>query len=339
MGGRSLREALLYERLRGERVRCGLCERRCIIPMNSTGHCGTRMNLDGKLYTLVYGVFSAGESRPIEIKPLFHFYPGTTAYTFSTWSCNFDCPWCQNYHLSKVKPPRDGGFRRPVEMVERAEILGDDGVCASFQEPTLLFESLLEIFPSALEKKLYTCIVSNGYFTREALDLMVEAGLQGVKIDVKGGRDAVERYCGGVDGELVWSNAEEALKRGCHVEIVNLLVSGVSDDENSILEVIESHLKRLGPRVPLHFTRYFPAYRFKKPATEISRLIWAYERAKREGILYPYLGNIPEPRWMHTYCPDCGYTLIKRSQYRVIEDRLKDRNSCPQCGCEIPITR
>ncbi|HXZ98679.1 MAG TPA: hypothetical protein VED24_04860, partial [Candidatus Acidoferrum sp.] len=80
--------------MKDDRVQCILCERRCIIEAEETGVCRTRKNMAGGLYTLVYGDLSAVESRPIEIKPFFHYWPGSTALTFSTWSCNFNCPWC-----------------------------------------------------------------------------------------------------------------------------------------------------------------------------------------------------------------------------------------------------
>jgi len=69
----TVREALLYERLPDDKVRCGLCERRCVVAPGHRGVCKTRMNLGGKFYTLVYGAVSALESRPIEIKPFFHY--------------------------------------------------------------------------------------------------------------------------------------------------------------------------------------------------------------------------------------------------------------------------
>jgi pyruvate formate lyase activating enzyme len=100
----TVRKATFYEKLSNDRVRCSLCERKCEIPPDSKGFCKTRINISGELYTLVYGDVSTVESRPIEIKPFFHYWPGSTALTFSTWSCNLNCVWCQNFHLSKLEP-------------------------------------------------------------------------------------------------------------------------------------------------------------------------------------------------------------------------------------------
>ena len=159
----TVREALLYETLEGGDVRCGLCERRCRISPRALGWCRTRENRNGRLVTVVYGNLSGYESRPSEIKPFFHFYPGSRALTFSTWSCNMDCPWCQNWHLSKVPPQSVRGRFLPPEILATGAIQqADQGLCASFQEPTLLFEYCLDCFRLGRERGLYGCMVSNG---------------------------------------------------------------------------------------------------------------------------------------------------------------------------------
>ncbi|MDH5376512.1 MAG: AmmeMemoRadiSam system radical SAM enzyme, partial [Candidatus Bathyarchaeota archaeon] len=149
----TVRKALFYEKLPDGMVRCSLCERRCEILQDSKGLCKTRINIDGKLYTLVYGDTSAIESRPIEIKPFFHYWPGSTALTFSTWSCNLNCVWCQNFHLSKAEPqPAKAIYYPPEKVAELAIYNGDAGLCASFQEPTLLSEWTIPLFRSGKAK-------------------------------------------------------------------------------------------------------------------------------------------------------------------------------------------
>jgi len=329
----------LYERLSKDKVRCGLCERRCTIDSGGKGFCGTRVNLNGRLYTLVYGDLSALESRPIEIKPFFHYWPGSTVLTFSTWSCNLSCVWCQNFHLSRVKPNSEKAcYHSPERIVEMALRAGDEGLCASFQEPTLLTDWALQLFKLGRERDLYCCYVSNGYMTLEALKMLREAGMDGLKIDVKGDEEVYRKHCGEVDVEVVWRNAREAKKLGFHVEIVNLVVTGVSDDEGCVRWVVEKHLKEVGPETPIHFTRYYPAYKFHNPPTRVKTLEKACEIAKKEGVLYPYIGNVSGHRYENTYCPNCGELLIKRHGYRVVQYKIKENKKCPKCGQEIPIT-
>lgn len=336
----TVRESAFYKKLARDKVRCILCERQCEIQEGQLGYCKTRKNLGGKLYTLVYGDISAIESRPIEIKPFFHYWPGSTALTFSTWSCNFDCVWCQNFHLSKAYPkPERAVYLPPEKVVKLALEGGDAGLCASFQEPTLLSDWVVEAFTVGKRMGIkYCCFVSNGYMTLEALKVLCDAGLDGLKIDVKGDGETYRRYCGGACVEKVWRNAREAKRMGLHVEIVNLVVSGVNDDEDTLNWVIEQHLKNVGPETPLHFTRYFPAYRFYNSPTKIETLEKAYTLAKKAGVLFPYIGNVAGHRYENTYCPSCGKVLIKRYSYHVLDYAVTAENRCPKCGAEIPIT-
>ncbi len=335
----TVHEALLYEKLPNNKVKCGICERRCTIAPNQKGHCKTRTNINGKLYTLVYGDLSALESRPIEIKPFFHYWPGSTALTFSTWSCNFDCIWCQNHHLSKTPPnPTKSQYYSPEEIIKMALDTNNNGLCASFQEPTILTDWVIPLFKIGREKELYCCYVSNGYMTLEALKLLRESGMDGLKIDIKGDPETYRKYCGGADVEKVWRNAQEAKKMRVHVEIVNLVITDVNDDEECLRWVIENHLKKVGPETPIHFTRYYPAYRFYNPPTKTETLEKAYNMAKKAGVLYPYLGNVQNHKYENTYCSNCKTLLIQRKGYHIVHYRITNNKKCPHCSQSIPIT-
>jgi pyruvate formate lyase activating enzyme len=335
----TVRKATFYEKLSDDKVRCKLCERKCEISLGSKGFCGTRMNIDGELYTLVYGDVSAMESRPIEVKPFFHYWPNSTAFTFSTWSCNLNCVWCQNFHLSKLEPdPAKAIYYSQEKIVELAIHDGDAGLCASFQEPTLLSELAISLFKMGKEKGIkYCCYVSNGYMTLDVLKTLYAAGMDGLKIDIKGDSETYEKYCGGADVEKIWRNAREAKKLGLHVEMVNLVVRDVNDDEETLRWVIEKHLKEVGAETPLHFTRYFPAYKFDNPPTKVETLEKAREMAKKAGVFYPYVGNVSGHKYENTYCPNCGEKLVQRYGIYVLKYRITKEKKCPRCGTSILI--
>jgi pyruvate formate lyase activating enzyme len=306
--------------------------------LGERGFCDSRINLQAEVYSLSYGDISAVGSRPIEIKPFFHYYPGSTALTFSTWSCNFRCSWCQNYTLSRVKPePARARYISPEEMVKLAVRAGDKGVCVSFAEPTLLFEYARDVFNLARERNLYCCYVSNGYLTLAALKALVETGLDAINIDVKGDERTYRNYCGDVDVSVVWRNAHWAKQVGLHVEIVHLVVTGLNDNERSLTSLIERHLKEVGADTPLHFTRYFPAYKYLEPSTEVEILETACKMAKEAGIRFPYIGNVPGHRLENTFCPRCGELLIKRFSSQIRQFNLTPDKTCPKCGERIPI--
>ena len=158
-----MRESLLQERTNGK-VRCHVCERRCTIGAGGAGWCRTRQNHDGRLVTLIYGSASSIAVNPIEKKPFYHFYPGTLTLTAGSWSCNFGCPWCQNWDISKTLPPRAGAFVSPEQFVELTEQHGCQGTSISFNEPTLSLEWSLDVFRLARGRGLYNTYVTNGYY-------------------------------------------------------------------------------------------------------------------------------------------------------------------------------
>ncbi|MBS7644015.1 AmmeMemoRadiSam system radical SAM enzyme [Candidatus Bathyarchaeota archaeon] len=333
----NVHEAVLYRILPHRKVECGTCERRCMIAEDQLGFCKTRQNIDGRLYTLVYGDISSSSANPIEKKPFFHFWPGSYALTIGTWSCNFTCLWCQNFDITKFPPnPRKATYISPKKLIDITLRKQCQGTSISFNEPTLLFEYSLDVFRLARSKSLYNTYVSNGYLTLEALRMLKDAGLDAIKFDIKGDKEVYRKYCA-ADVSIVWRNIAEAKRLGLHVEIVTLIIPGVNDDEDCIKEIVHNHLKAVGPQTPLHFTQYYPAYKFSAPRTPVKTLENAHAIAKREGVQYVYVGNVPGHKWENTYCHNCGELLIERYIFSVTRYRLTSGNRCPNCGIEIPI--
>lgn len=331
-----VRKALLYNKLSGERVRCGLCERHCVIFPGGLGFCKTRQNQDGELYTLQYGLSSGISSNPIEKKPFYHFWPGSLSLTIGSWSCNYLCPWCQNAHISKVPPdPIRSEYLSPERFVELVKEYKCQSTSVSFNEPTLLFEWSLDMFKLAGKEGYPNTFVTNGYMTLEALRMLHEAGLNAINVDVKGDAEAVRKYCG-ANVEVVWRNVHEAKRLGMHVEVVNLVIPGVNDREDQLRELAKRHLREAEKETPLHFTAYYPAYQFNAPPTPVSTLERAHDIAVSEGLEFVYVGNVPGHRYENTYCPSCGELLIKRFGLELLEANLKG-NRCSSCGHGIPL--
>ena len=240
-----IRKALLYESL-GERIQCHTCERRCLIPDGGLGFCATRKNIGGQLYSLLYGDISSISANPIEKKPFFHFYPGTKALTVGSWSCNFTCPWCQNYEISKS--PQNigqGQYMSPLEFVDSIERCSCQGTSVSFNEPTLLLEYSLDIFELAKEKGYYNTYVTNGYMTMQALEMLAAHGLDAMNIDIKGEEDVVKRYCAAV-AKKIWRNAVWAKGHGIWIELTTLIIAGVNDDEDQLRRIAHRIKEELG---------------------------------------------------------------------------------------------
>lgn len=339
-----IREALLYERTNGK-IKCMTCERCCQIAPGEKGFCRTRANKSGLLYTLVYGDIAPDaysiQADPIEKKPLFHFWPGTKCLTVGTWSCNFTCPWCQNYHMSKCPDKVGSGyFLSPQEFIRLLKDTRCQGTSISFNEPSLLFEYSLDVFKLAKEEGFYNTYVTNGYMTVDALRLLVSNGLDAMNIDIKGDREAVSKYCQ-ADVEIVWRNARIARENNIWVELTTLVIPGINDVEECLEGIARRIADELGVDTPWHVTGYYPAYKFASelyvPATTIGALEKARRIGKQEGLNYVYFGNFPGHPYESTYCPKCGHSVIERYGFNVTKYSLTSDKKCPTCGERIPV--
>lgn len=317
------------------RVQCLVCERRCRLAPGQTGYCQTRRNIDGVLHTLIYGDVSSLSANPIEKKPLYHFYPGTVALTAGSWGCNFACPWCQNWNISKRAPSMDRArYISPERFVGEALRLGCQGTSISFNEPTLLLEWSVDVFELARQKGLYNTFVTNGYMTREALALLIDAGLDAMNVDLKGDNQSVRRFCA-ADMEPVWRNCRDAQDSGVHLEVTTLVIPGVNDSNDSITGLAERIVQALGPDTPWHLSAYYPAYRFTAPPTPVKTLEQAREIGRRAGLRYVYLGNVPGHRYENTFCSQCGGLMIRRFGLKVTGVWMV-KGRCPACGTTLP---
>jgi len=333
-----MKEALFYEKLSENRVKCRLCGHGCVIPEGKRGICRVRINQGGVLYTLVYGRLVAEALDPIEKKPLYHFLPGSLSYSISTVGCNFRCLFCQNYHISQYPVEEKGipgEFVSPEEVVERALFYGAKSISYTYTEPTIYFEYALDVSKIAKEKGLKNVFVSNGYLSIEAIEA-ISPYLDGINVDLKSFRDDFyKRLCGARLKPVL--DSLKALKRaGVWVEVTTLLIPGENDDPEEVKDIAQFIKEELGAETPWHISRFYPNYRLMDhPPTSLEALEKAYEIGKEAGLKFVYLGNVPGHQTEHTYCPSCGKLLIKRDLFRIEKLEITDEGRCPACGSEI----
>jgi len=325
-------------------TQCLNCERKCMIPIDGIGHCGTRINHNGEILTLIYGCIPAISINPIEKKPLYHFFPGSTALTIGSFGCNFDCFWCQNHNLSHPQLPvidkikEQIKYYSPEMMINEAVMNECQGTSISFNEPSLLFEYSLEVFKLAKKEGLYNTYVSNGYMTEEVLRELVKSGLNAINIDIKGDADMVKNYCG-ADVEKVWRNANLAKELGIHIEITTLLIDGLNSKNEIIQELVNRIIEELGDSTPFHISRFYPQYKSNehgifKP-TSLRLLYNAFEIARNSGLKFVYIGNISNKKYSHTTCPNCSKIVIERSTFSVENLYVDKKGDCNYCGYHI----
>jgi pyruvate formate lyase activating enzyme len=331
----NLKEALFYNKLDNKVVQCQLCPRRCIISPARRGFCGVRENRDGVLYTLVFAKPVAIHIDPIEKKPLFHFLPGTTAYSIATAGCNLRCKFCQNWEISQVRPEEIRYFYlEPQELVRKVKESGSLTIAYTYSEPTIFYEYMLETAKLARQEGIKNIMHSCGYINEEPLRQLCKY-LDAANIDLKGfSNDFYHRLTEGTL-EPVLQSLKILKEEGVHLEITNLIISGYNDDEELIRQMCLWIRENLGPDVPLHFSRAFPMHKLTSLiATPMQTLEKARDIAKESGLNYVYIGNVAGNPYESTYCPKCKEIVIKRIGYTILEVNLED-GKCKFCGERI----
>lgn len=320
----------------GERiVKCLLCAQGCVIKENENGKCRARINLDGKLRSLVYGRPITIHVDPIEKKPFYHFLPGSQAYSLATAGCPLSCQFCQNWEISQAKPEDfPVSFVPPDGIVDGSKSQNVPIIAFTYNEPTVFIEYLTDIARLAKKKDIRSVLVSCGFMNPEPLKEMCDV-LDAIKIDLKGfSADFYHKVCS-AELEPVLRSIKQISKTKVHLEIVNLVVPTLNDSDKMLDGLANWIIEEVGPDVPIHFTRFHPDYRLLNlPPTPISTLERAREIAMSKGIHYAFVGNVPGHPGNCTYCPSCGKMLINRSGFFVIENHIKD-GRCEYCGRPI----
>ncbi|HAU38116.1 MAG TPA: AmmeMemoRadiSam system radical SAM enzyme [Phycisphaerales bacterium] len=332
------KEAMLYEKLDGRKVRCHLCGHQCVIEAGKYGVCRVRRNDDGVLRSLNYGAVVAVNADPIEKKPLFHFLPGSRSLSIACAGCNFQCDFCQNWQISQS--PRsgvvEGGKAVSPEQIVTAAINYD---CASvsytYTEPTVFFELAWETSRLARQRGLKNCFVSNGFLTPLAVETIAPY-LDAINVDLKAFRDETYRKVMKASLEPVLTCLRALVKAGIWVEVTTLVVPGMNDSPDELADIAEFIAGELSPDVPWHVSRFHGDYRMTStPSTPIETLETACRIGREAGLRYIYCGNVPGHADERTRCPGCDELLIDRVGFSVRSLALRD-GACPKCGQAVP---
>lgn len=328
-----MKKAMLYRKLDKDQVQCDLCAHRCTIAPGRRGLCQVRENRSGTLYSLVYGRTISCHADPIEKKPLNHFYPGSLSFSIGTPGCNMRCHWCQNWEISQQ--PREqhfiGGHElSPEQIVDQAVKLDCRSIAYTYTEPTIFFEYSYDTARLAREAGLANVYVSNGYMTAEMLEI-VYPWLDAANIDLKSFNDETYRRYAGASLGPVLDSLRRISEYGIWLEVTTLVVPGVNDDPAELTAMAEFIAGELGADTPWHISRFFPMYQLNQvQPTPPETLARAAQVGREAGLNYIYLGNLHER--LDTCCPGCGAAVIKRSGYRVVENRVDRDSCCPDCG-------
>ncbi len=353
-------EARWYEPEGDSRVKCLLCPHECRIRDGIKGACGVRVNRRGTLYTLVYDRIIGAHLDPVEKKPLFHFFPGATAWSFGTVGCNLHCVFCQNWHISQWPGehlPRKlewssegdadlacpelarlgdeipGEETTPDEIVAEAVASGAVCIAYTYTEPTIFYELAHDTAVKAREQGLRNVFVTNGFISPGPLQ-EIAGLLDAVNVDLKFARPESHARLSRCRREPILDAVRAYRERGVWVECTTLVIPGVNDGEEELREIAR-FVRSVGAEVPWHVSQFHPAYKMlDRPPTPVGTLRRAEAIGRDAGLDFVYVGNVPGEAGESTRCPGCGALLIERVG-RMRQNRIRD-GACPDCGRVVP---
>ena len=356
-------EALFSKAENDKRVSCHVCPHICVIADGKLGYCGTRKNIDGKLFSMIYGSVSSACADAIEKKPLYHFFPGSHTFSIGSLGCNMRCGHCQNWqiaHSGIENSDRETSYISPEKLVALSLKNRCKGISWTYNEPTIWLEYAIDGAKLAKKKGLYTVFVTNGYIGPEALDA-IGPFLDAYRVDIKGFDSSMAKVPSGTDIKVsddlqdsrhrfyrdvtgiksVRPILDAAIraksKWDMHVEIVTNVVPDYNDGTEEFHDIARWIVQNLGDETPWHVSRFHPYLELSHvPSTPVATLESAREIGVEEGLKYVYIGNVPGHKWENTYCHSCGKMLIERDGFSVRMYEIRD-GLCTNCNAKVPI--
>lgn len=333
---RFIREASYYEKLDHKKIRCLLCPRECVVDDRERGYCGVRENRNGIYYTLVYARPCTYHIDPIEKKPLFHFHPGSLAFSLATAGCNLNCKFCQNWQISQVTPEQVQSIYLPPKDTAKAAANNNCvSIAYTYSEPTIFYEYMYDTAEAGHKENVKSVVITAGYIKQKPLEELCKK-VDAIKVDLKAFSE--KYYQDIVKGELkpVLDSLVTMRKMNVWTEIVYLVVPTLNDGDQELKDLVKWIKGDLGLDVPVHFTRFHPQYILKNlPPTPLDTLERAKAIADAEGLNFAYIGNVPGHEAENTYCPKCKKMLIKRIGFNILENHIKG-SKCGFCDYQIP---
>ncbi len=256
-----------------------------------------RRNVDGTLYSTVYGEPIAMHVDPIEKKPLRHFLPGTMTYSIATVGCNFRCGFCQNWQISQSSANGSTSRTRSQAIAPRRIVaLAQENRCPSisytYTEPTVYFEYAYDTAQISHAEGLKNIFVTNGFMTREALET-ISPYLDAANVDLKSFSDSFYRkQCKG-RLEPVLETIRLMKRLGIWVEVTTLVIPAENDSEAELRQIAD-FLASVSREIPWHISRFHPDYKMTDhDATPRDTLSLAAELGSSAGLTSVYIGNVP----------------------------------------------
>ncbi|MBP7461695.1 MAG: AmmeMemoRadiSam system radical SAM enzyme [Candidatus Delongbacteria bacterium] len=321
-----MHEARYYRHQEAGEIQCGLCPHACRLQEGQLGRCRGRQVQSGRLITRTYGQIVSLALDPIEKKPLYHFYPGSSILSTGPNACNLGCIFCQNWSISQQIVHTE--FIPVHQLVTAALSQNSIGVAFTYTEPLMMIEYILDAAPALRSAGLKTVLVTNGYINPAPLQDLLP-WVDAMNIDLKGFRDDFYQTYTGGHLQPVLETIRSA-HASCMVELTCLLIPGLNDQDAEIQSMAE-WIAGIDPNLPLHFSRYYPQYKCRQPVTPPESLKNAHQIASRY-LNHVYIGNISLDQCENSYCRQCRHLVVQRRGYQIRITGLTPGGNCAECG-------
>ena len=309
--------------------RCNICPNCCSIDDGDFGICGVRSCKQGEIYLPYYGRLSAVSNDPVEKKPLYHFFPGSSIFSVGFYGCSLSCPFCQNHRISKDFPAPPAQSVSPDQLVNLALDSRATAVAYTYSEPIVHFEWIIETCAAARKAGLKNVLVTNGYINKKPGRLLLEH-VDAANVDLKSFSD--EFYKKELHGRLApVLEFIETASETVHTEVTTLIIPGKNDTDEEIREAA-GFIADIDRNIPYHLSAYYPAFKYTIPPTQPGHLKKLAESAS-EYLNFVFTGNISGGR-SDSLCPECGNLLIRRSGYSVNTSGI-EKSCCTKCGFNV----
>jgi len=331
-----MKEANYYQKETNMLIRCNLCPHHCLLENGKRGFCGVRKNINGKLYSEIYGKLSAISFEPIEKKPLYHYYPGSKILSLGSIGCNMNCKFCQNWRISQATVDNFCLWKDySIEDILNTCISEKEnlGIAYTYNEPIVWYEYMSNVAKLVKEKDKKNVMITNGYISKKPLEDILEY-MDAFNIDIKSFSEEFYEKITSSTLSPVLETIKRVKKAGKHIELTFLIIPGLNDDIDEFNKMLDWIVDEVGKDTVLHLSRYFPMYLLKIKATPIKKMEEFYYKAKKK-LGNVYLGNVHMNIGQNTYCQKCGNLLIERNNYSIQKKGITENGICQKCAKKV----
>lgn len=325
----------MYQEETPRGIMCRICPNECVLKEGEVSQCRNRKVHKSKLYTMAFGNPCSVAIDPVEKKPLYHFLPGSRAFSIATAGCNLVCLNCQNWTISQSGPDKTKNFDLPPEMVvQEAAKNGCSSIAYTYSEPTTFYEYVFETATAARKAGIKNIMKSNGYINPEPLKNLCSV-IDAANIDLKSFNESTYLKMSGARLQPVLDSLKMYRDMGVWLEITHLIVPSYTDKPDEIRSMCKWLYSNGFSNTPLHFSRFYPMHKLEQlPPTPVEILKKAYDIAKEEGLNHVYTGNAPGNELSDTVCHQCKTVVMERRGFRVVSN-LIENGKCTKCGTKV----